>query len=104
MKTLTCATLLIASMLPNIGYTADADSQMERITVTYRTPFEYALYQYTTETLQAFNQQVLMDIQIQARLSSMQMAKEHGVMTNELSKANESNKTLISSRTLKSAE
>lgn len=104
MKILTCATLLMASMIPTMGHTANADSQMERISVIYRTPFEYALYQYTTETLQALNQQVHMEIQIQARLSSMQMAKAQGIISDNANRTVEPTKTVLASDRLKSAE
>ncbi|MBL4913674.1 hypothetical protein L2719_03215 [Shewanella schlegeliana] len=104
MKAIICAILSTALIVPSIGYANSSDDQMERITVTYRTPFEYALYQYTTDMLQEFNQQVRVEIQLQAKLNSMQMAKEQGMMINELSKMNKPNKTLLSSRTLKSAE
>ncbi|ABZ77768.1 hypothetical protein Shal_3221 [Shewanella halifaxensis HAW-EB4] len=104
MKAIIYTLLSTALIVPSISYANSSDDQMEYITVTYRTPFEYALYQYTTNMLQEFNQQVRVEIQLQAKLSSMQMAKEQGIVTNELSKMNKPNKTLLSSRTLKSAE
>ncbi|ACA87955.1 hypothetical protein [Shewanella woodyi] len=79
MKIMTPLALLAASLLP---LTASADlvkqqnkaKPMETITVTYREPTDYALYQYTTDMLVNFRLQIQADIYQQARTSIMKMA------------------------------
>lgn len=79
MKKITPIILLIASLLP---FTATADlmidksanRMMETMTVTYRAPIDYALYQYTTEMLVNFRIQIKADIYQQAHESIMTMA------------------------------
>ncbi|EDP98690.1 hypothetical protein KT99_00426 [Shewanella benthica KT99] len=48
---------------------------MEVITVTYLSPINYAIYQYTTELLAYFRLEIQADIYTQARAGSMQMAQ-----------------------------
>ncbi|QYJ79656.1 hypothetical protein [Shewanella acanthi] len=67
--------LLICTAIP-MGYAIAATPKMETITVTYRSPEDYALYQYTTEMLSAFHQEIREDISIQARNSLMEMAND----------------------------
>ncbi|MFT5235919.1 MAG: hypothetical protein ACI8SK_000670 [Shewanella sp.] len=79
MKIISPIVLLIASLLP---FTATADlmidkslnKTIETMTVTYRTPIDYALYQYTTEMLVRFRLQLQADIYHQARTSLIEMA------------------------------
>ncbi|MBW8186031.1 hypothetical protein [Shewanella nanhaiensis] len=79
MKIMTPFALLAASLLP---LTASADlakqqnraEPMETITVTYREPSDYALYQYTTDMLVNFRLQIQADIYQQAHTSIMKMA------------------------------
>ena len=104
MKTIAYAILTVALAMPSISYANDNKSQIEHFTVTYRTPFEYALYQYTNDILQDLNQQVRIEIQQQAKLNSIQMAKQQGFLSNQLAKAEPSNKTTLNSVVLKSAE
>ncbi|SQH77981.1 conserved protein of unknown function [Shewanella benthica] len=73
----------MSSLLPSTAITAITASSsmamsstaMEVITVTYRSPLDYALYQYTTELLAYFRLQIRADIYTQARANSMQMAQ-----------------------------
>ena len=79
MKIVPSIAFIIASFLP---FTAAADlmidksvnKAMESMTVAYRTPIEYALYQYTTEMLANFRLQLQADIYQQARTSTLKMA------------------------------
>lgn len=71
---------VISSLLPTTAWAVPANAAtnsatMEVITVTYRSPIDYALYQYTTELFAYFKLQVQADIYTQARSSSMQMAE-----------------------------
>ncbi|WP_299811003.1 hypothetical protein [uncultured Shewanella sp.] len=104
MKTIAFAVLSAALIMPSISYANSNDDQMEHITVTYRTPIEYAVYQYTTETLLAFNQQIRMEIQLQARMTSMQMAKSHGIITDTVTTALKPAEGILTSNRVKSAE
>ncbi|ABV88452.1 hypothetical protein [Shewanella pealeana] len=104
MKTIAYAVLSAALLMPSISFANSSDEQMERITVTYRTPIEYAVYQYTTETLQAFNQQIRMEIQLQARMTNMQMAKSHGIISDTVTTALKPAKEVLTSKRVKSAE
>lgn len=82
MKTLThlpiAGSLLVCSLIP-LGNAMAANTNMEIITVTYRSPLDYAAYQYTTEILSEFQLEIREDISIQARNSLLEMAKTHGV-------------------------
>lgn len=86
MKLTTSLTLLAISLLPlsiqaaPVVKTAESET-MEVITVIYRTPFDYALHQYTTELLSQFRIQIQADIYTQARASSLKMAKSQQPMT-----------------------
>ncbi|MGS0677097.1 hypothetical protein ACVBIO_19440 [Shewanella sp. 0m-8] len=104
MKVIAYAILSAALVAPSISYANDSQNQIEHITVTYRTPFEYAMYQYTSDMLQDFNQQVRVEIQQQAKSNIMQMAKEQGFISSQVAKAEQPNKTVLNSGVLKSAE
>jgi hypothetical protein len=71
-----------------------ASSNIETITVTYRDPLDYALYQHTTEMLSAFRLEIREDIGIQARNSLMEMAKAQHVNRLNLAQIQASNKNL----------
>ena len=79
MKIMTPLVLLAVSLLP-LTATAELikeqsiNKTMETMTVTYRTPLDYALYQYTTEMLVNFRLQIQADIYHQAHSSIMRMA------------------------------
>lgn len=79
MKIMTPLALLAVSLLP-LTATAELmkeqsiNETMETMTVTYRTPIDYALYQYTTEMLVNFRIQIKADIYHQAHESIMTMA------------------------------
>ncbi|WP_185976968.1 MULTISPECIES: hypothetical protein [Shewanella] len=80
MKFITAFILVMSSLLPTTALAAPSNpamrsSAMEVITVTYRSPIDYALYQYTTELLAYFRLQIQADIYTQARAGSMQMAQ-----------------------------
>ncbi|MCG9697407.1 hypothetical protein [Shewanella sp. Isolate11] len=71
--------LMSASLLPNV-YAASTDAtfinataEMETITITYRSPFDYALHQYTVELLNQFRMEIDSSISYQARRSSQAM-------------------------------
>ncbi|WP_413471978.1 hypothetical protein [Shewanella baltica] len=71
-----------------------ASPNIETITVTYRDPLDYALYQHTTEMLSAFRLEIREDIGIQARNSLMEMAKAQHVNRLNLAQVQASNKNL----------
>ena len=71
-----------------------ASSNIETITVTYRDPLDYALYQHTTEMLSVFRLEIREDIGIQARNSLMEMAKAQHVNRLNLAQVQASNKNL----------
>ena len=104
MKAFTSPVLLVALLLPTISFANNSAAQIEHITVTYRTPLEYATYQYTTNMLRHFNQLILSDIQQQAKESSMQMAREQGIIIDKIVTAIEPSKTLVNTRIFESAE
>ncbi|GIU42688.1 hypothetical protein TUM4438_09870 [Shewanella sairae] len=104
MKTLTLAAFLIASITPTTSFAEQASDDMEHIKVTYRTPLEYAIYQYTTDTLQAFNQQVRVEAQRQAKLTSEQMAKPYMVNLANNAAQIVQTKATVKTMTLESAE
>lgn len=86
MKLTAPLTLLAISLLPLSIHAAQAEKiagsePMEVITVIYRAPLDYALYQYTTELLSQFRIQIQEDIYTQARSSSLKMAKSQQAMT-----------------------
>lgn len=74
------------------------------MSVLYRAPLEYAAYQYTAEMLSNFNLQLLADIYVQARMSSLQMAKEQSLMSNKISMEQQHDKSLASTGVMTSAE
>jgi len=71
-----------------------ASPNIETITVTYRDPLDYALYQHTTEMLSVFRLEIREDIGIQARNSLMEMAKAQHVNHLNLAQVPASNKNL----------
>ena len=81
-----------------------ASPNIETITVTYRDPLDYALYQHTTEMLSAFRLEIREDIGIQARNSLMEMAKAQHVNRLNLAQVQASNKNLAFVRVSPSAK
>ncbi|MCL1138349.1 hypothetical protein [Shewanella pneumatophori] len=104
MKTLTLAILALSSMMSLQSSAEPVSNDMEHISVIYRTPFEYSLYQYTQDTLQKFNQQMRVEIIHQAKQSSMQMAKSQGFTVNDSEIALESANPMLSTWRLTAAE
>ena len=98
------AALVIVSISPFASIAANEQQELERISVVYRAPLDYAAYQYTIEVISHFNLQLLTDIHYQARKSSMQMAKEQGVITADLTEEQAEDKSLASTRVITSAE
>jgi len=78
MKKLTIAAVLITLLTPLTSLAAAQQQEMERMSVTYRTPIEYAIYQYTTNLLNSFKLELRADIHMQARMNIQQMAQEQG--------------------------
>ncbi|AQS39453.1 hypothetical protein Sps_04361 [Shewanella psychrophila] len=77
---ITASIFVSTSLLPNMAIAAPStpainNGTIEVITVTYRAPMDYALYQYTTELLAYFRVQIQADIYTQARAGSLQMAQ-----------------------------
>ena len=65
--------------------TSQANIQpMETVTVIYRAPFDYALYQQTTEMLTTFNRELPQKIIAQARQDNVAMAKDYGFLIQEV--------------------
>ena len=86
MTLLTTVILISASLLPLTASAGMSDNKsIERITVNYKTPFDYALYQYTTELLLQFRQEIASDIYHQAKASSALMAQEQASLTHSAS-------------------
>lgn len=56
---------------------------METVTVIYRSSFDYALYQQTTEILTRFNRELPQQIIARARQDNVAMAKEFGFSVQE---------------------
>ena len=86
MKVITSIPLLVASLLPltaaaDFTTESSANNMMETMTVTYRAPLDYALYQYTTEMLVNFRLELKTDIYQQAHTSIMQMANTSPYMS-----------------------
>lgn len=76
MKLITTVILISASFLPLTSTAAISDNTpIERLTVNYKSAFDYALYQYTTELMVQFRQQIATDIYLQAKASSSLMAQ-----------------------------
>lgn len=94
----TALTLVIAPLGQAIAASSATNSvaspNIETITVTYRDPLDYALYQHTTEMLSAFRLEIREDIGIQARNSLMDMAKAQHVNRLNLAQVQASNKNL----------
>ncbi|MDT3294359.1 MULTISPECIES: hypothetical protein [Shewanella] len=82
------------AMEANSATDSAASPNIETITVTYRDPLDYALYQHTTEMLSAFRLEIREDIGIQARNSLMEMAKAQHVNRLNLAQVQASNKNL----------
>ncbi|MEM6187827.1 hypothetical protein [Shewanella vaxholmensis] len=83
------------AMEANSATDSAASPNIETITVTYRDPLDYALYQHTTEMLSAFRLEIREDIGIQARNSLMEMAKAQHVNRLNLAQVQASNKNLV---------
>ncbi|QSX29174.1 hypothetical protein JYB88_13160 [Shewanella cyperi] len=69
--------LLPLTLLAGINGQAMAAPEMETLTVTYRSPLDYALYQQTTETISFFRIELAQDILAQSRASSRAMASHY---------------------------
>ena len=82
------------AMEANSATDSAASPNIETITVTYRDPLDYALYQHTTEMLSVFRLEIREDIGIQARNSLMEMAKAQHVNHLNLAQVPASNKNL----------
>ena len=104
MKKSIYAALMITIISPFTALAANDQQDIERMSVVYRAPLDYAAYQYTTEMLSNFNLQLLADIYIQARMSSLQMAKEQSLISNKLSMEQQHDKSLASTGVMTSAE
>ncbi|EGM71175.1 hypothetical protein [Shewanella sp. HN-41] len=99
MKTLTylqiASSLLVCSLIP-LSHATAASPSMEIITVTYRSPLDYALYQHTTEILSEFRIEIREDISIQARNGLQEMAKAQRVNRIEVAHVTGKDKNLAS--------
>lgn len=74
MKTIIAASLVIAALMPNMA-SANSTPVMETMTITYRSPIDYALYQYTIELLSHFRAEIHTSIHQQAKSSTLAMSK-----------------------------
>ncbi|PKG55838.1 hypothetical protein CXF83_06930 [Shewanella sp. Choline-02u-19] len=104
MKSLTLATLLITLFTPLASIAADSQQDIEHMSVTYRSPMDYAIYQYTTHVFSMFKLQLRADIHIQARMSSLQMAQEQGVIDNTVSTEQQKTIPVRLTRAIKAAD
>ncbi|QQX79273.1 hypothetical protein JK628_17240 [Shewanella sp. KX20019] len=84
MKKLAIAAVLISLLTPLTSLAAAQQQDMEHMSVTYRTPLEYAIYQYTTDLLNSFKLQLRADIHLQARMNIQQMYQEQSFTDNTL--------------------
>ncbi len=97
MKKLTaCIFIIIGLISTQVSAEGIQNKTIERITVNYKSPFDYALYQYTTEILMQFKLEIAADIYKQARAGSNQMAhsiaKQFNVSQESASNRHDSNK------------
>ncbi|WP_108947270.1 hypothetical protein [Shewanella halifaxensis] len=104
MKILTTTALVLTSALTFSSNAEPVNTDIEHINVVYRTPFEYSLYLYTQDTLQAFSQQLREEIPLRAKQSSLQMAKAQGFIIDDDEIALESTNSILSTWRLKAAE
>lgn len=96
MKKLTaCIFIIIGLISTQVSAEGIQNKTIERITVNYKSPFDYALYQYTTEILMQFKLEIAADIYNQARAGSNQMAhsieKQFNVSQQSASNRHDSN-------------
>lgn len=75
MKRSMIASVMMTSVLIANVALADQTPAMETITITYRAPLDYALYQYTTEWRSQYRVEIYDSIQDQAKSSSLAMAQ-----------------------------
>ncbi|QIR15464.1 hypothetical protein [Shewanella aestuarii] len=83
--------LFLASSLCFSGYVSAANTStntsqpqaMEKITITYRNAFDYALYVQTTEMLVSFNRELEQKNVIEARNQTHDMAADFGVLVSQ---------------------
>ncbi len=79
--------VLVSAILAVTGlFSAASHAQiqpMETVTVIYRTPFDYALYQQTTEMLTGFNRELGQKIIAQARQDNVTLAKRYGFFADD---------------------
>ena len=104
MKESIYAALIITLTSPFAALAANDQQDIERMSVVYRAPLDYSAYQYTSEIISAFKLQLLADIYIQARMSSLQMAEEHSLISNKLAIEQQHDKSLASTGVITSAE
>lgn len=74
MKKLLLASLFTAASLMSASAPATSAPLMEKMTVTYRNPLDYALYQYTIELMSHYRAEIRTSIQRQAKNNSQAMA------------------------------
>ena len=67
---------LAASAMPAITPAYGQSMTMERISIVYRSPLDYALYQHTTQLLAEFNLELQNDIVLQAKRHNQAMASK----------------------------
>lgn len=105
MKKLTIATaILITLFTPLASIAADSQQDIEHMSVTHRSPLDYAIYQYTTHMLSSFKLELRADIHMQARMNSLQMAREHGVIGNTVKTEQQKAIPVRITRVIKSAD
>ncbi|MCZ4337416.1 hypothetical protein [Shewanella colwelliana] len=75
MKTIITATVILAASLFPTAASAQTNPEMEKMTITYRAPLDYALYQYTIELLGHYRSEIQSSIYHQAKHNSHTMAK-----------------------------
>jgi len=80
---------------PSTDIAATNSSPIETITVIYRNPFDYALYQQTTEMLLSFNLELSQSIPFYAQQQSRQMAAEFGFSVAQSTWLTPNDKTLL---------
>lgn len=73
-RSIIASVMISSSLIANVAL-AEQTEVMEVITVTYRAPLDYALYQYTTEWRSQYRVEIYDSIQDQARSSSLAMAR-----------------------------
>ncbi|WP_351076802.1 hypothetical protein [Shewanella sp. CAL98-MNA-CIBAN-0140] len=83
-------------VIPATNMAATNISPIETITVIYRSMFDYALYEQTTEMLLSFNRDLSQSNAVNAQQQSRQMAAEFGVYSPQSITFNSNDKSLLS--------